>query len=163
MLFLLLALAQGQPQPQPYLALVNGHVLDVRTGEIDLNATVVLRDGKIASIGPGPAPAGAEIIDLEGRYVLPGLFDAHTHLDDLDRARRALESGVTTARSASVGSYRDVVIGQMSKAGYIAGPDYLGAGVFVTPYIEEAVLASARSCAFPCLSSLKKTCARSFV
>jgi len=140
MLLLLLALAQAQPQP--YLALVNGHVLDVRTGGIEANATIVLRDGKIASIGPGPAPAGAEVIDLEGRYVLPGLFDAHTHLDDLDRARRALQSGVTTARSASVGSYRDVVIGRMSKAGYIAGPDYLGAGVFVTPYIEDAVLAS---------------------
>jgi len=142
MLLLLLALAQGQPQPQPYLALVNGNVLDVRTGDIAATATVVLRDGKIISIGPGPAPAGAEVIDLESRYVLPGLFDAHTHLDDLDRARRALQSGVTTARSASVGSYRDVVIGQMSKAGYIAGPDYLGAGVFVTPYIEDAVLAS---------------------
>jgi imidazolonepropionase-like amidohydrolase len=142
MLLLLLALAQGQPQPQPYLALVNGNVLDVRSGEITAGATVVLRDGKIVAIGPGPAPAGADIIDLESRYVLPGLFDAHTHLDDLDRARRALQSGVTTARSASVGSYRDVVIGQMSKAGYIAGPDYLGAGVFVTPYIEDAVLAS---------------------
>jgi len=142
MLLLLLALAQGQPQPQPYLALVNGNVLDVRSGEITANATVVLRDGRILSIGPGSAPAGAEVINLEGRYVLPGLFDAHTHLDDLDRARRALQSGVTTARSASVGSYRDVVIGRMSKAGYIAGPDYLGAGVFVTPYIEDAVLAS---------------------
>jgi imidazolonepropionase-like amidohydrolase len=142
MLLLLLALAQGQPQPQPYLALVNGNVLDVRSGEITAGATVVLRDGKIVAIGPGPAPAGADIIDLESRYVLPGLFDAHTHLDDLDRARRALQSGVTTARSAGVGSYRDVVIGQMSKAGYIAGPDYLGAGVFVTPYIEDAVLAS---------------------
>jgi len=142
MLLLLLALAQGPPQPQPHLALVNGNVLDVRTGAIAADATVVVRDGKIVSMGPGPAPAGAEVIDLEGRYVLPGLFDAHTHLDDLDRARRALQSGVTTARSASVGSYRDVVIGLMSKAGYIAGPDYLGAGVFVTPHIEDAVLAS---------------------
>ena len=141
MLLLLLALAQGQPQTPPYLALVGGNVLDVRTGEIEANATVVLREGMIASIGPGPAPAGAEVIDLEGRYVLPGLFDAHTHLDDLDRARRALHSGVTTARSASVDSYRDVVIGQMSKAGRIVGPDYLGAGVFVTPYIEDGVLA----------------------
>jgi imidazolonepropionase-like amidohydrolase len=141
MLLLLLALAQGQPQPQPHLALVNGNVLDVRTGEIAADATIVLQEGKIVSIGPGPVPAGAEVIDLEGRYVLPGLFDAHTHLDDLDRARRALQSGVTTARSASVGSFRDVVIGEMSKAGYIAGPDYLGAGVFVTPYIEDAVLA----------------------
>jgi imidazolonepropionase-like amidohydrolase len=141
MLLLLLALAQGEPQPPPYLALVGGNVLDVRTGEIEGNATVVLREGKIASIGAGAAPAGAEVIDLEGRYVLPGLFDAHTHLDDLDRARRALQSGVTTARSASVGSYRDVVLGRMSKVGRIAGPDYLGAGVFVTPYIEDGVLA----------------------
>jgi imidazolonepropionase-like amidohydrolase len=86
-------------------------------------------------------PAGAEALDVEGRYLLPGLVDAHTHLDNLDAARRALQSGVTTLRSASVGSYRDVVLGEMSKAGYIAGPDYLGAGVFVTPYIEEGVLA----------------------
>jgi imidazolonepropionase-like amidohydrolase len=141
-LWLALAPMGGQPIPQPHLALLHANVIDVRTGGITADATIVLRDGKIASIGPGPAPAGAEVIDLEGRYVLPGLFDAHTHLDDLDRARRALQSGVTTARSASVGSYRDVVIGRMSKAGYIAGPDYLGAGVFVTPYIEDAVLAS---------------------
>ena len=141
-LWLALAPMGGQPIPQPQLALLHANVIDVRTGGITADATIVLRDGKIASIGPGPAPAGAEVIDLEGRYVLPGLFDAHTHLDDLDRARRALHSGVTTARSASVGSYRDVVIGLMSKAGYIAGPDYLGAGVFVTPYIEDAVLAS---------------------
>ncbi len=139
MLFLLLALAQA-PAP-PHLALLRASVLDVRSGALTWDATVVLRDGKIDSIGTAPAPAGAETIDVGGRFVLPGLFDAHTHLDSLDRARRALESGVTTARSASVGSYRDVVIGEMSKAGYIAGPDYLGAGVFVTPYIEDGVLA----------------------
>jgi imidazolonepropionase-like amidohydrolase len=138
-LLLLLALAQAQPQPE--IALFHANVLDVRSGEVTANATVLLQGGRIANIAPGPAPAGAEVIDLEGRYVLPGLFDAHTHLDDLDRARRALQSGVTTARSASVGSYRDVVLGEMAKAGYIAGPDYLGAGIFVTPYIEEGVLA----------------------
>jgi imidazolonepropionase-like amidohydrolase len=140
MLFLLLALAQGQPAP--HLALLNANVLDVRTGAITTETTVVLRGGKIVSVATGPPPGGAETIDLEGRYVLPGLFDAHTHLDSLDRARRALESGVTTARSASVGSFRDVVLGEMSKAGHIPGPDYVGAGIFVTPYIEEGVLAS---------------------
>jgi imidazolonepropionase-like amidohydrolase len=140
MLLLLLALAQGQPPP--HLALLNANVLDVRTGGITEEATVVLREGKIVAIAPGAPPDGAETLDLEGRYVLPGLFDAHTHLDSLDRARRALHSGVTTARSASVGSFRDVVLGEMSKAGHIPGPDYLGAGVFVTPYIEDAVLAS---------------------
>jgi imidazolonepropionase-like amidohydrolase len=140
MLLVLLALVSSEPQP--YLALLNANVLDVRTGRIARDSTVVTRDGKIVSIDAAAAPAGAETIDLEGRYVLPGLFDAHTHLDSLDRARRALQSGVTTARSASVGSFRDVVLGEMSSAGHIAGPDYLGAGIFVTPYIEEGVLAS---------------------
>jgi imidazolonepropionase-like amidohydrolase len=146
---LALALAQtgtgtasgGQPLPQPYLAIVHANVVDVRTGSIARDATVVIRDGRIVSVGTAPAPTGARVLDVEGRYLLPGLIDAHTHLDNLDAARRALQSGVTTARSASVGSYRDVVIGEMSKAGYIAGPDYLGAGIFVTPYIEGDVLA----------------------
>ncbi len=139
---LLVLLALFSSEPQPYLALVNANVLDVRTGRIARDSTVVMRDGKIVSIDSAAAPAGAETIDLEGRYALPGLFDAHTHLDSLDRARRALQSGVTTARSASVGSFRDVVLGEMSSAGYIAGPDYLGAGIFVTPFIEDGVLAS---------------------
>ena len=142
MLLFLLALAQGQSQATPHLALLHGNILDVRTGSVTADATIVLREGKIASIGSGPAPPSAEILDLEGRFVLPGLFDAHTHLDSLDRARRALQSGVTTARSASVGSFRDVVLGEMSRTGHIAGPDYLGAGIFVTPYIEDGVLAS---------------------
>ena len=46
MLLILLALAQGQPQAQPYLALVNGNVLDVRTGEIERNATVFRETGR---------------------------------------------------------------------------------------------------------------------
>jgi imidazolonepropionase-like amidohydrolase len=140
-LTLFLLQAGGQPLPQPHLALVRANVLDVRRGAVAENVTVVLREGKIVSVAAGDPPAGADVVDLEGRYVLPGLFDAHTHLDDLDQAERALQSGVTTLRSASVGSYRDVVIGEMARAGFIAGPDYLGAGVYVTPFIGDAVLA----------------------
>ncbi|MFQ5792125.1 MAG: amidohydrolase family protein, partial [Acidobacteriota bacterium] len=127
--------------PQPYLALTHVNVVDVRSGDIARDVTVVLRDGKIASVGAGEGPADAEVIDLKGRYLLPGLMDAHTHLDDLSAARRALESGVTTVRSASVGSYRDVAIREMVKSGYLAGPDMLAAGVFVTPNLTEAILA----------------------
>lgn len=136
--------AGGQPLPQPNLALVHANVIDVRSGTVTENATVVLRAGRIVSIGTQAPPSGAEVIDLNGGYVLPGLIDAHTHLDDLDRAGRALRSGVTTVRGASVGSYRDVVIGEMALAGIIAGPEYLGAGVYVTPYIGEGVLADPR-------------------
>jgi len=41
---------------------------------------LVLRDGKIAAVGAGvQVPAGARVIDASGRYVLPGLIDAHSH------------------------------------------------------------------------------------
>ena len=96
-------------------------MIDVRTGDVTAGATIVLQGGNIVSIGTGAPPSGTEIeiIDIEGAYVLPGLVDAHTHLDDLEQAERALRSGVTTVRGASVGSYRDVVIGEMTEAGIL--------------------------------------------
>ena len=127
--------------PQPFLALTHAQVVNVRTGEIARDVTLVVRDGRIVSIGPGGAPAGAQVIDMAGRFLLPGLMDAHTHLDNLAAARRALLSGATTVRSASVGSFRDVAIRDMAKGGYIAGPDMLAAGVFVTPNLEDTILA----------------------
>ena len=143
MFFLALALAlasQGQPIAQPHLALVDANVIDVRTGDVTTGATVVLQGGKIVSIGAAAPPSGVETIDLGGAYVLPGLVDAHTHLDSLEQAERALRSGVTTVRGASVGSYRDVVIGEMTEAGIL----WAGISRLRTPYIGSGVLADAR-------------------
>jgi imidazolonepropionase-like amidohydrolase len=127
--------------PQPLLALTHAQVVNVRTGEIAHDVTLVAREGRIASIGAGPAPPGAQTIDMAGKFLLPGLMDAHTHLDTTAAARRALLSGVTTVRSASVGSFRDVALREMAKGGYIAGPDMLAAGIFVTPNLEDTMLA----------------------
>jgi cytosine/creatinine deaminase len=44
-------------------------------------ADVLVRDGAIARIAPGIEAAGAELVDVAGRLLLPGLVDAHTHLD----------------------------------------------------------------------------------
>lgn len=127
--------------PRSDLALTGARVVDVRGGAVREGMTIVVRDGRIASVSADPPPAGLARRDLGGRYVVPGLMDAHTHLDNLAAARRALETGVTTARSASVGSFRDVALRDLVRGGYLAGPELLAAGLFVTPDLGEAVLA----------------------
>ncbi|MDE2710445.1 MAG: amidohydrolase family protein [Acidobacteriota bacterium] len=144
-LLALLALSAAIALPavaqEPDLALVGGSVLDVREGTMS-RGNVLVGDGRILSVGAEMPPDGIETLDVTGKFVLPGFIDAHTHASQLSEVRRALESGATTLRSASVGSYRDVAIGRMVAAGHLAGPDYLGAGVFVTPNLGEARLAS---------------------
>ena len=144
-LLTLFVLAAGIALPaaaqEPDLAVVGGSVLNVRDGTMSV-ANVLIADGRILSVGPEAPPAGIETVDVSGKFVLPGFIDAHTHATQLSEVRRALESGVTTLRSASVGSYRDVAIGRMVSSGHLAGPDYLGAGIFITTNIQDARLAS---------------------
>jgi imidazolonepropionase-like amidohydrolase len=129
------------PPAQEPLALINGRMIDVSAGTLTRNATLVLRGGKIESVG-GQAPAsGIRVIDLAGKYVLPGLIDAHTHLANVRSARVALESGVTTVRSAGTSNYADVGLRELARKGVIAGPDVIAAGYHVRPRVaDEAFL-----------------------
>ena len=132
--------------PQPYLALSNANVVDVRSGDIVRDVTIVLKDGKIESIGKDTPPAAAQKIDLRGYYVTPGLFEGHFHGASAGDAKRALVSGVTTAKGASVDGFMDVALNDMVQAGYMAGPDIMPAGVYVTPELGNtgAILADPR-------------------
>lgn len=128
--------AQGT-LPQDPIALINASVINVRDASVRQNATVVLRGGRIESIGTGAAPSGTKAFDLRGRFVLPGLVDAHVHIANLRALRTALESGVTTVRSAGVSSYVDVGMRELAKAGAVIGPDVLAAGYHVRPMVAE--------------------------
>lgn len=144
------AVAFGQPSAAPLVVLRHANLVDGVGGTIATNATLVIRGGEIAQI-EGEAftpPAGATVIDVGGRYVVPGLIDAHTHISSLASARRALESGVTTVRSASTNSYQDVALRELVKQGVLPGPDVVAAGVFVTPELGETMLADPRLGAF---------------
>jgi dihydroorotase len=88
----------------PVDILIRGaHVLDPRAG-IDAAHDVLVRGGEIAQLGaPGSldAPAGAEVLEGEGRHLFPGFVDPHVHLrtpgqehkEDLDSGTRAAAAG----------------------------------------------------------------------
>ena len=117
-------------------------------------STVIVRDGKVAEVRDGHvAPeAGAELVDLTDRFVLPGLVDMHVHLlgiggdpmrsrllaintetqDDLmygvGNARVTLEAGFTTVRdlgadARSIRALRDAI-----DRGDVLGPTIVNAG-----------------------------------
>ena len=61
------------------LAIRNATVLTVTKGTIE-NATVVMRNGKITAVGKDvQIPAGIQVIDGTGKFVMPGIIDAHSH------------------------------------------------------------------------------------
>lgn len=127
------------------IAITHANVVDGVSETRVRNATIVVRDGRIVSIRPnGAVPAGATVIDVGGRWVAPGMIDAHTHLSTLANARRAINAGVTTVRSASVPAYQDVVMRDLARAGQIVAPDVLATGVFISPDLGETLLADAR-------------------
>lgn len=86
--------------PAAGLAYTHARVLDVARGAWLADQTVVVVGEKISAVGPSAKvkpPAGAEVIDLGGKAILPGLWDMHAHLGDSDGLLN-IASGVTTVR-----------------------------------------------------------------
>ncbi|HEV2827664.1 MAG TPA: amidohydrolase family protein, partial [Pyrinomonadaceae bacterium] len=115
-------------------AIKAGKLVDPDSGTTAINQVIIIEGTKIKSVGAGlPIPSGATVIDLSRFTVLPGLFDAHTHMcqttppDNRDlftvdihepgtyrailgvvNARAMLESGFTTIRDVgNNGNYAD--------------------------------------------------------
>src|SRR5436853_6101218 len=79
-IFGLTAFAQMSPKPVPQDTVIKGGtILTVTHGTIQ-NGSIYIHDGKIAEVGTTVhAPANAIIIDATGKFVMPGIIDAHSH------------------------------------------------------------------------------------
>jgi imidazolonepropionase-like amidohydrolase len=128
------------------VALTNGNLFDGVNNEIKTDATIFIRDGLVERIATGDIHISDEyeVIDTEGNFLMPGMFDVHTHIDSIERARQAIESGVTTVRSSSVTSFQDVALRELVRNGKIIGPEFVAAGIYITPDLGDTILADPR-------------------
>jgi imidazolonepropionase-like amidohydrolase len=120
------------PAQKGALVIINANVID-GTGKAPLkDAAIVIENGRITSIGPRAdvkIPRRAKVFDARGKYVLPGLFDMHAHIGQVEWGPVYLAAGVTTARDAAnefefIVSVRDAI-----KEGRGLGPRMLLAGI----------------------------------
>jgi imidazolonepropionase-like amidohydrolase len=99
--------ASGQDATQngsAYHAFIGARVLD-GTGAPLVNATVIVRDGKVTAIGPAASvtpPRGARITNVAGKVIVPGWISAHAHVSEVDGLRPRAYTEANTARQLGV-------------------------------------------------------------
>jgi imidazolonepropionase-like amidohydrolase len=152
-----------QPGPTKVYAIRAGKLLDPEKGSTANNQIIIVRGKTIESVGSDVAiPDGAQVIDLSRSTVMPGLFDAHTHLcmtvkkdrdggnyyittlldstpyrvlEGVANARDMLAAGFTTVRDVgNNGNYGDTALRQAIERGLVPGPTMVTAGRIIAPY-----------------------------
>ena len=138
--------------PSETIVLKAAYLFDSTGKSLKNGASVIVRDGRIVSVGTGAPPTGARVIDLGDATLLPGFIDAHTHLTmqfEKDYyhfvysrimrfpaeqamyaalyARRTLEAGFTTVRNVGAQDFVDVGLRNGINAGVTEGPRMLTA------------------------------------
>src|SRR5262249_704500 len=152
--------AAQQPPAAAVTAIRAGRLLDPEAGRIVTNQIIVIEGNKIRDVGPNVAiPAGAQVIDLSGMTVMPGLVDAHNHLAltykpepesnvyyytyvQESTALRAIEAasngmqmlaaGFTVVRDlGNNGNYADSALRQAIDQGWLPGPTIINSGIII--------------------------------
>ncbi len=128
--------------PQGTVVLRGARVLTMRArGEVIENADVVIRNNRIESVGPrGNAPAGARVIDVSGKTIVPGFVDTHAHMWNLWGVHWSrpwiylanLAYGVTTTRDPQTATTDVLTYEDLVRTGRTPGPRVYstGPGVF---------------------------------
>ncbi len=127
--------------PQGTVVLRGARVITMKGPEVVENADVVLQNNRITSVGPrGSPPAGAQVIDVSGKTIIPGFVDTHSHMWNLWGLHWTrpwiylanLAYGVTTTRDPQTATTDVLAYADRVEAGVIPGPRVYstGPGVF---------------------------------
>jgi imidazolonepropionase-like amidohydrolase len=117
-----------------------GAALINTTGEQPIpNATVLIRDGRIAAAGSSTTvklPANTRIIHAEGKSLLPGLWEMHAHYSGVEFGPALLAQGITTARDCGGEFEFLTTVRHKIDAEHGLGPHLLLAGLIDGPGID---------------------------
>ena len=131
----------------PVVALTNVKVIDGTGGPAATGQTVLIRGDRIAAVGPNDrvaVPSDAEILDLSGHTVIPGLVGLHNHSYytggngraaqlSFSGSRLYLASGVTTIRTTGARApYEELNLKREIEAGRAIGPSMFTTGPYLT-------------------------------
>jgi len=144
----------GQSPDARIVAIVGGTLIDGSGAAPTVDGVIVIRDGRIVSVGPRSAvtiPAGADRVDAAGRFLIPGLADLHVHFaargdDRLQSARwifpTLLAYGVTTVKEAGMYTADARPLKGRLERGEIAGPRLFSSGATINGNpVEQTFLA----------------------
>ncbi len=125
------------------------------------DSVVVVRDGRIVSVGQGPAPVGMRVIEGKGKTLLPGLWEMHAHFLQEEFGSAYLAAGVTTARDLGnefefITAIRDAIANgkalgpRLLLAGLVdgSGPNTFGTNWADTPEQGRAMVARYKAAGF---------------
>ncbi len=135
------------------LVITGGNVIDVEGNPSVSNAVIVIENGLIKEIGTAGSiqvPQGATVVHAEGKTIVPGLWDMHSHFEQAEWGPAYLAAGVTTVRDCGnefgyINSIKSAIDNHQGigpfiiKAGIIYGPGSMGLGIVRATTAEEAV------------------------
>jgi imidazolonepropionase-like amidohydrolase len=111
---------------------VNARVFDPRTLNLSEPTTVVTDGNRIATVGQDSPYSAAEFIDAKGGVLLPGMWDMHGHLSDVDGMLN-IAAGITSARDLGNDSDTITALKRKFESGEAIGPRLVLAGIVDGP------------------------------